>query len=108
MDCVQAATVGYTNPIIIGLMSDGAGNWEWADGSDVDMDFLRAHYADNLAGVGETVAVFYAPTDADDPGFNGLHDWGGGDVPMAFACSASGHVPSNPTWPSTPADGGGH
>ena len=45
--------VGYTNPVIIGLMADGAGNWEWADGSPMDIDFLRAHSADQLGGVGE-------------------------------------------------------
>merc|ERR1711865_1202649 len=98
---------GYTAPIMIGLHSDGAGNWEWVDGSEVDMDFLPAHSADDLVGTDETVAVFYAPTDNDNPGFNGLHDWGGGNVEMAFACSASGTVPRNPTWSST-TPGGGH
>jgi len=103
---------GYTQPVMIGLHSDAAGNWEWADGSPVDMDFLRAHSFDQLVGVDETVAVFYPPVcqdgfaspsttcDADsaDPAhFNhALHDWGQGDVPMAFACAASGNAVRNP------------
>ena len=50
------------------------GNWEWVDGSPIDMDFLRAHSSDQLAGVGENQGVFYPPTYAGDPN-QGLHDW---------------------------------
>ena len=28
---------GYTQPLMIGLHSDGAGNWVWADGTAADM-----------------------------------------------------------------------
>merc|ERR1711871_1571525 len=31
---------GYTQPIMIGLHSDGAGNWKWADKSAVKLDWL--------------------------------------------------------------------
>ena len=81
----------YTQPLMLGLKSDGAGNWEWADGSrvltpanlyrlclsaslplclsvlhtcfteQVDTDFLRAHSFDGLQGTDETVGVFYPP-----------------------------------------------
>ena len=30
-DKLKAASVGYTKPIMIGLRSDSAGNWEWTD-----------------------------------------------------------------------------
>ena len=33
---------------MIGLKSDGAGNWAWVDGSPVDMDLLIAHSFDGL------------------------------------------------------------
>ena len=36
-DKLKAASVGYTKPIMIGLRSDSAGNWEWTDGSPVDL-----------------------------------------------------------------------
>ena len=115
-DKIASLAQGYTNPIMIGLHSDGSGNWAWADPSQPapDMTFLRAHSFDQLAGTDETNAVFYPPvcqtgfqiggaTDNGDGSdycdgdtqdaahFNhALHDWGGGDVPMAFVCSASG------------------
>ena len=66
-DRLATLTQGYTNPVLIGLMSDSAGNWEWADGSFMDLDFLRAHSADQLEGVGENQGVFYPPSYAQDP-----------------------------------------
>jgi len=87
-DRLATLTQGYTNPVLIGLMSDSAGNWEWADGSFMDLDFLRAHSADQLEGVGENQVipvplswilavaraltktrqgVFYPPSYAQDP-----------------------------------------
>jgi hypothetical protein len=105
----------YTQPLMIGLKSDSAGNWEWEDGSQVDTDVLIAHSFDGLQGTDESVGVFYPPVcqtgwdngvhqanvgqgedtcdgDSQDPAhFNhALHDWGNGDAPMAFVCSASG------------------
>jgi hypothetical protein len=110
----------YTKPIMLGLKSDSAGNWAWADGSRVDADFLAAHSYDGLTGTDESVGVFYPPVcdsvcdagttgcfvskngvdagvndcdgDSQDPAhFNhALHDWGNGDAPMAFVCQASG------------------
>ena len=41
---------GYTKPVMIGLHSDSAGNWEWTDGSPVDLTFLQAHSYDGLSG----------------------------------------------------------
>ena len=66
-DRLATLTQGYTHPVLIGLMSDSAGNWEWADGSFLDLDFLRAHSADQLEGVGENQGVFYPPSYAQDP-----------------------------------------
>ena len=87
-DRLATLTQGYTHPVLIGLMSDSAGNWEWADGSFLDLDFLRAHSADQLEGVGENQVipaplswilavaraltktrqgVFYPPSYAQDP-----------------------------------------
>jgi hypothetical protein len=34
-DKLKAATAGYTKPVLVGLRSDAAGNWEWTDGSAV-------------------------------------------------------------------------
>ena len=113
-DHLKAALVGYTSPVMIGLQSDGTGNWEWADGSPVDLAFLRAHSDDGLEGTGETKGVFYPPT-ADDsdwdcgvateghhcdptPGTNhGIHDWGtvNDGARMAFACSSGGETRGN-------------
>ena len=39
-DKLKAASVGYTKPIMIGLHSDSAGNWEWTDGSPFYVDVL--------------------------------------------------------------------
>ena len=93
MNKLTTLTTGYTNPVLIGLRSDSAGNWEWADGSPTDMDFLRDLSADGLAGVNENQAVIFGGE---------IHDWGqrngatadGG--PFAYACGAWGHcaVPS--------------
>jgi hypothetical protein len=130
----------YTQPLMLGLKSDGAGNWAWADGSRVDQDFLMAHSFDGLAGVDESVGVFYPPVcqtgwdngvhqanagngddtcdgDSQDAAhFNhAIHDWGNGDTPMAFVCSASGigeppHMGHDniPGYTPTPPAGGGH
>ena len=84
----------YTQPLMLGLRSDGAGNWHWEDGSQLDIEFLRAHSNDNLEGVAESVGVFYPPTgpaSGDESLYNhGLHDWQNGEQPMAFVCSSSG------------------
>lgn len=112
-DHLKEATVGYTKPVMIGLRSDSAGNWEWTDGSPVDLTWLRAHSDDGLEGVGENKGVFYPPTadaadwdcgdvtqahscstDADN---HGLHDWGTqtDGSRMAFACSSAGETRGN-------------
>ena len=36
-DKLHLAVAGYTKPVMIGLHSDSAGNWEWTDGSPVDL-----------------------------------------------------------------------
>jgi len=58
----------YTQPLMIGLVGDGAGNWEWMDGSQVDNEWLVAHSFDGLDWdvsdahpQGETQVVFYPP-----------------------------------------------
>ena len=63
----------YTQPLMLGLRSDRAGNWRWEDGSRVDTDFLVAHSFDGLnggadfsssggeSGTDESVGVFYPP-----------------------------------------------
>eukprot|EP01052_Picozoa_sp_SAG31_P009316 SAG31_NODE_487_length_14980_cov_9.526376_9_plen_195_part_00 len=58
-DKIADISAGWTQPLLIGLRSDSAGNWEWVDGSPVDIDFLKAHSADQLIGVDENQAVFY-------------------------------------------------
>merc|ERR1719272_117734 len=111
-DTIAKLSKGYTQPLMLGLKSDAAGNWAWADGSHVDADFLVAHSFDGLKGVDETVGVFYPPicqdgwtngvqsdsgdcpgdTTGDGHADHALHDWGQGqaDQPMAFVCSSSG------------------
>ena len=49
-DKLHLAVAGYTKPVMIGLHSDSAGNWEWTDGSPVDLTFLQAHSYDGLSG----------------------------------------------------------
>jgi hypothetical protein len=60
-DHLREALVGYNKPVMIGLSSDSEGNWEWTDGSPVDMTFLRAHSYDGLSGTDESRAVIYPP-----------------------------------------------
>ena len=33
---------GYPHPVLIGGKADGAGNWEWEDGSSFDLTFMQA------------------------------------------------------------------
>ena len=63
---------------MLGLHSDGAGNWEYTDGSLADMDFLRAHSNDQLEGVAENQMVFH-------PG-SGLNDCCGSWQIHGFVC----------------------
>jgi hypothetical protein len=49
-DQLVALANGVDEHYMLGLHSDGAGNWEFTDGSPADMDFLRAHSNDNLEG----------------------------------------------------------
>ena len=72
-DKIADLTQHYTQPVMLGLRSDGAGNWHWEDGSDLDHDWLVAHSFDGLDGGGqfsqtggstgtdESVGVFYPP-----------------------------------------------
>ena len=48
-DKLKAASVGYTKPIMIGLRSDSAGNWEWTDGSPVDLTCRSQQSQPNIA-----------------------------------------------------------
>jgi hypothetical protein len=110
-DRIAEISQHYTQPIMLGLKSDSVGNWHWEDGTRVDTDFLLAHSFDGLAGTDESVGVFYPPvcdvaagvggtnvdgrtcdTDSQDVEHlnHAIHDWGNGDTPMAFVCSASG------------------
>ena len=57
---------GYPHPVIIGGRSDGAGNWEWSDGSNFDLTFMQAHSGDMkdgapnpIEGTAENKLVFY-------------------------------------------------
>ena len=106
---LKTLTTGYTNPVLIGLRSDGAGNWEFVDGTTPDMDFLRSISADGLAGGGSCEAwAASSPTGRCLPNSNvedqavlhpdkTLHDMGrrnGGSAdagPYAYACSAWGN-----------------
>jgi hypothetical protein len=129
-DHLKEALRGYTKPVMTGLHSDGNGNWEWTDGSSVDLTFLRAHSDDGLLGTDENKGVFFPPS-ADDadwdcgtpgdghscdptPGTNhGLHDWGltSDGSRMAFVCASAGEARGNrgsqgdsATCTSNPAD----
>lgn len=87
-DKIALLTAHYSQPLRIGLHSDGQGNWEWADGSEMDIDFLRAHSFDGLAGTDETVGVFYPPV-CNCP--DGKHGWGCNDgVQSGSGPSATG------------------
>ena len=84
-----------------------------AQGSPVDLSWLRAHSDDGLQGLGENKGAFYPPTadgadwDCGDPseghscdisGANhGIHDWGTVDDGnrMAFACNSAGETRGN-------------
>merc|ERR1711871_1367682 len=80
----------YTQPLMLGLRSDGAGNWAWEDGTQVDTDFLVAHSFDGLnggadfsssggaTGTDESVGVFYPPV-CQTGWDNGVHQDNTGD-----------------------------
>jgi len=72
-DRLETLSSLWPHPILIGLYSDGKGNWQWVDGSPVDIKFLRAHSDDGLKGTEETQAAFYPPTAVQKN--KGLHDW---------------------------------
>ena len=57
---------------MLGLHSDGQGNWEYSDGTNADMAFLRGHSSDQLAGTTETNMVYDSAS--SDEGTGGLHD----------------------------------
>jgi hypothetical protein len=42
-DRLATLTAGYTGPVLIGLYSDSAGNWQWKDGRPANMEFIMAH-----------------------------------------------------------------
>jgi hypothetical protein len=99
-DRLANLVTGYPHPVIIGGRSDGAGNWEWSDGSNFDLTFMQAHSGDMkdgapnpIEGTIENKLVFYwgEAGYSSDP-LHGIHDWGTLDdgQPMAFACSATG------------------
>jgi hypothetical protein len=52
---VQLITGRVDESYLLGLQSDGAGNWHYTDGTPADMEFLREHSHDNLAGVQVTI-----------------------------------------------------
>jgi hypothetical protein len=65
-DQLVALANGVDEHYMLGLHSDGAGNWEFTDGSPADMDFLRAHSNDNLEGVAEDQMVFHPSSGLND------------------------------------------
>ena len=77
-DQLVALANGVDEHYMLGLHSDGAGNWEYTDGSPADMDFLRAHSNDQLQGVVEDQMVFH-------PG-SGLNDCCGSWQIHGFVC----------------------
>ena len=86
-DRLAALSSNWPHPILIGLSSDGKGNWRWVDNSPADIKFLRAHSADGLKGTSETQAAFYPPTASASAGTGhdkGLHDWSVKDAPNAL------------------------
>jgi hypothetical protein len=74
----QLITGAVNEQYLLGLHSDGAGNWEYTDGTHANMDFLRRHsnegQGDNsgLEGTTETNMVFWPKSSAGGKG--GLHD----------------------------------
>ena len=83
-DTLTALVNGVDHPYMIGLHSDGAGNWEWTNGKAADMAFLIEHSNDQLQGTTETQAVFYPPT--NEEGYGGFHDCCGSWVMEGFTC----------------------
>ena len=78
MDKLTTLTTGYTAPVLVGLRSDGAGNWEWADQTTPNMDFLKSISADQLEGIDEDQTVIFGGE---------LHDWGQRNGVSGPACS---------------------
>ena len=66
---------GATEHWLLGLHSDGRGNWEYTDGTTANMAFLNAH-ASGLSGTTETNMVFSPDTNTGGFGAagGGLHD----------------------------------
>ena len=71
-DQIEKIIHGNADHFLLGMHSDGAGHWEYSDGTAADMEFLTEHSNDNLAGIGETNMVWFAGTNED--GYGGLHD----------------------------------
>merc|ERR1712146_605003 len=76
----------YTQPLMIGLVGDNAGNWEWMDGTQVETEWEQT----GIPGDGSGSDT--CDGDSQDPErFNhALHTWGDGTERMAFVCRASG------------------
>ena len=65
-DQLVAIVNGVEEHYMLGLHSDGAGNWENTDGTPADMVFLRAHSNDQLAGIAETNMIFHPGSGLND------------------------------------------
>jgi hypothetical protein len=106
-DRLATLTAGYTGPVLIGLYSDSAGNWQWKDGRPANMEFIMAHsyepsqgdYGvgisnDATSGTKENQAAFHWPTHSSADGAGkGFQDWGNqndGNA-HAYACNAWGN-----------------
>ena len=87
-DKLKTLATGYSNPIIIGMKRDRAGEWENVDQTHLDLDFLRSISGDGLAGGGgceqsgqNMLNGGRCDTDADEDQVvlapdKTLHDWG--------------------------------
>jgi len=82
---------GYSDPILIGLRSNGKGTWKWVDGSPVNIKFLRSKSMDGLKGTTDTIAVYHNKGNPSKA-LMGMKP----DKPLTYACTAWGScaVPS--------------
>ena len=79
-------TGAVTENYMLGMHSDGAGNWEYTDGTAADMTFMRAHSNDQLEGIAETNMVFSAGTSVGGTG--GFNDCCNSWIISGFVCEA--------------------
>jgi hypothetical protein len=71
-DTTNVCSDGRACHYLLGLyVDDETGDWTWTDGTDVDIDFLRDHSNDGLAGTTEKFGVYDPSSDLNsDKGLN--------------------------------------